>query len=95
MHHQVTILFTDIVGFTAMSEQCPPYEVMHFLHLLFTEFDDLIEMDSELWKVETIGDAFMVASGLNVLESSGEDTVEYLYGSKVSVGFFFRCVLKG
>jgi len=69
MHQQVTILFTDIVGFTAMSQTCPPYEVMQFLHTLFVEFDNLIEIDSQLWKVETIGDAFMVASGLNVSEN--------------------------
>ena len=66
LHRNVTILFTDIVGFTAMSQTCQPFEVMHFLHNLFVDFDDLIEMDSQLWKVETIGDAFMVASGLNV-----------------------------
>ena len=66
LHRNVTILFTDIVGFTAMSQTCQPYQVMQFLDCLFVEFDDLIEMDSQLWKVETIGDAFMVASGLNV-----------------------------
>ena len=63
-HQNVTILFTDIVGFTEMAQTCEPYEVMSFLHNMFTDFDDLIEMDSHLWKVETIGDAFMVASGL-------------------------------
>ena len=66
MHQDVTILFTDIVGFTSMSQTCPPYDVMEFLHSLFVEFDNLVDMDDHLWKVETIGDAFMVASGLNV-----------------------------
>merc|ERR1712216_644376 len=69
MHQDITILFTDIVGFTSMSQTCLPFEVMSFLHNLFTEFDDLIEMDSDLWKVETVGDAFMVASGLGVTSS--------------------------
>merc|ERR1711934_763087 len=69
MHQSVTILFTDIVGFTSMSQTCQPFEVMSFLHNLFTDFDDLVEMDSQLWKVETIGDAFMVASGLGVTSS--------------------------
>ena len=69
MHQDITILFTDIVGFTSMSQTCQPFEVMSFLHNLFTDFDDLIEMDSDLWKVETIGDAFMVASGLGVTSS--------------------------
>ena len=85
MHHDVTILFTDIVGFTSMSQTCLPYEVMHFLHSLFTAFDDLIDMGSHLWKVETIGDAFMVASGLNVFyesQDSGASHVEYIHSSK-------------
>ena len=64
-HQCVSILFTDIVGFTSMSQQCLPLEVMSFLHELFVRFDNLVDMDSMLWKVETIGDAFMVASGLN------------------------------
>merc|ERR1712010_14041 len=69
MHQDITILFTDIVGFTSMSQTCQPFEVMSFLHNLFTDFDDLMEMDSQLWKVETIGDAFMVASRLGVTSS--------------------------
>ena len=69
MHQDITILFTDIVGFTSMSQTCQPFEVMSFLHNLFTAFDDLVDLDSDLWKVETIGDAFMVASGLGVTSS--------------------------
>ena len=63
-HENVTILFTDIVGFTSMSQTVAPQQVMEFLHDLFVRFDDLVDMDPSLWKVETIGDAFMVASGL-------------------------------
>merc|ERR1711977_290835 len=73
MHHNITILFTDIVGFTSMSQSCSPYSVMHFLHLLFTDFDTLVDMDSCLWKVETIGDAFMVASGLGLYNDAMDD----------------------
>jgi len=69
MHQSVTILFTDIVGFTSMSQTCLPFEVISFLHNLFTAFDGLVDLDSDLWKVETIGDAFMVASGLGVTSS--------------------------
>ena len=69
MHEQVTILFTDIVGFTSMSQTVAPQQVMEFLHELFLRFDDLVDMNSSLWKVETIGDAFMVASGLGVGET--------------------------
>ena len=53
MHESVTVLCTDIVGFTATSQQSLPYEVMMFLHELFTAFDDYVEInDGHLWKVE-------------------------------------------
>ena len=78
-HPQVTILFTDIVGFTAMSRVSLPYEVMEFLHKLFVRFDELVGRDSLLWKVETIGDAFMVASGLEgVRTKSRKLTISHL-----------------
>jgi class 3 adenylate cyclase len=84
MHNEVTVLFADIVGFTEMSQASRPYEVMHFLHMLFVDFDGLVDRDSSLWKVETIGDAFMVASGINIqgnglesLNSSTEETLTY------------------
>ena len=34
------------------------------MHVLFSKFDRLVDLDSRLWKVETIGDAFMLAAGL-------------------------------
>jgi len=54
---------------------------MHFLHKLFVSFDDLVSADSQLWKVETIGDAFMVASGLNSLHESSDSNrqVQFLH----------------
>ena len=68
-HENVTILFTDIVGFTSMSQTVAPQHVMCFLHDLFVSFDKLLEVDQRLWKVETIGDAYMVAAGLEVEEA--------------------------
>ena len=75
-----------------MSQQCPPYEVMHFLHNLFVAFDDLIDRDSLLWKVETIGDAFMVASGLNVEASESQwDSSSKGSRSRSSNSSFWTC----
>ena len=71
MHTHVTILFTDIVGFTAMSQTCQPIDVMTFLDDLFVRFDHHVDQDPCLWKVETIGDAFMMAAGLNTNNNSG------------------------
>ena len=73
-HTGVTVLFTDIVGFTAMSQASRPIQVMAFLDELFVAFDRLVDDDANLWKVETIGDSFMVASGLFGLNA--EDTAE-------------------
>ncbi|KAJ9510969.1 hypothetical protein QJQ45_027807 [Haematococcus lacustris] len=54
MHEEVSILFTDIQNFTAMSQQLHPGQVMLFLNHIFSLFDDLLE-DHDCYKVETIG----------------------------------------
>ena len=77
MHNDITIVFTDIVGFTTMAQSCTPYRVMHFLHLLFTDFDTLVDINSCLWKVETIGDSFMVASGLGETNDQKASTISH------------------
>lgn len=60
---EVTILFSDIVGFTKISSTIEPKEVMNMLGRLYDKFDALTTKHS-LFKVETIGDAYMVAGGI-------------------------------
>jgi guanylate cyclase len=60
-----SILFADVVDFTPRSESLPPAEVVGVLDRLFSHFDTLAE-HLGLEKIKTIGDAYMVASGVPI-----------------------------
>lgn len=60
----VTVMFVDIVDFTHVAEGMSPNEVFSMLNRIFSSFDDLAERFG-LEKIKTIGDAYMVAGGLD------------------------------
>jgi class 3 adenylate cyclase len=62
---EVSVLFADIVGFTAYSAQIPASALVATLNQLFSRFDELAERHG-LEKIKTIGDAYMVAAGVPV-----------------------------
>ena len=59
----VTIFFSDIVGFTTISQTMPPEKVMAMLDDMYSRFDALVRKHG-LFKVETIGDAYMCVGGI-------------------------------
>jgi len=60
-----SVLFADIVGFTLISQQLSPSRLVAMLNEIFSMFDQLAEKH-DLEKIKTIGDAYMVASGLPI-----------------------------
>jgi class 3 adenylate cyclase len=60
---EVTVAFADLVGFTALSSEMPPQNVVALLNGLFTRFD-LAAQELGIEKIKTVGDAYMAVCGL-------------------------------
>ncbi|RLD03322.1 MAG: guanylate cyclase [Chloroflexota bacterium] len=61
--NEVTVLFADIVDFTRLCSGIDPVDVVNLLNTIFSDFDELTSKYG-LEKIKTIGDAYMVVSGL-------------------------------
>jgi class 3 adenylate cyclase len=62
---EVTVAFADLVGFTQLSSEMPPAEVVTLLNGLFTRFD-VAASELGIEKIKTVGDAYMAVCGLPV-----------------------------
>jgi class 3 adenylate cyclase len=64
-----TVLFTDMVNFTAYSSKVSAMELVQFLNDMYTRFDTIAEKE-DLYKVEIIGDAYFVVGGCPIVTSN-------------------------
>jgi adenylate cyclase len=60
---EATILFADLVGFTAASSRVTPAVLVNNLNRIFSAFDELCRQ-LQIEKIKTIGDAYMAAAGV-------------------------------
>lgn len=70
----VSVLFADMVGFTRLASKISPTELVLKLNSIFSEFDRLTEAHG-LEKIKTIGDGYMVASGLPIPRRDHADAI--------------------
>lgn len=71
-YDEVSVLFTDFVGFTANSERVGVQELLNDLNICFTEFDNIM-IRYGLEKIKTIGDAYLAVSGLPLKDEHHAD----------------------
>ena len=79
---EVTILFSDLVGFTKMASGLSPLTLVNLLNDLFTRFDKRAK-SLGLEKIKTIGDAYMAAAGLPVQRMDNADVA-----AEMALGMF-------
>jgi class 3 adenylate cyclase len=76
-HGEATILFSDLVGFTTLTRRLAPGHLVEVLTDYFSILDALTEKHG-VEKIKTVGDAYMVASGLNYEhENSAEHIADF------------------
>ncbi len=62
-HKMVTVMFADICGFTELSRNTSPSDLVTLLNGIFVAFDNIVE-NYGLEKIKTIGDCYMMVGGL-------------------------------
>jgi adenylate cyclase len=87
-HDSVSVLFADLAGFTDISRKMSAKELVDLLNDLFSRFDKLAEQYGAE-KIKTIGDAYMVATGLTgSVADHAEKIAELALGMRQAFGEF-------
>jgi guanylate cyclase len=76
-YSSASVLFADIVGFTPLSNEMAPEEMVELLNKFFMKFDSLVEKYN-LEKIRTIGDNYMVAAGVPTPRSDHSEAMANL-----------------
>ncbi|XP_072466594.1 guanylate cyclase soluble subunit beta-2-like [Notamacropus eugenii] len=79
-----TILFSDVVTFTNICAACEPIQIVNMLNSMYSKFDRLTNVH-DVYKVETIGDAYMVVGGVPVpVENHAQRVANFALGMRIS-----------
>jgi class 3 adenylate cyclase len=73
-HDEVTVLFSDIVGFTTISSELAPSALVEELNALFSGFDAICD-ETGVDKIKTVGDAYLAVGGLDGDGPAGERAI--------------------
>ncbi|XP_077340614.1 guanylate cyclase soluble subunit beta-2-like [Lithobates pipiens] len=79
-----TILFSDVVTFTNICSACEPIQIVNMLNAMYSRFDHLTNVH-DVYKVETIGDAYMVVGGVPIpAETHVERVANFALGMRLA-----------
>ncbi|XP_685297.6 guanylate cyclase soluble subunit beta-2 isoform X3 [Danio rerio] len=79
-----TILFSDVVTFTNICAACEPIQIVNMLNAMYSRFDRLTSIHN-VYKVETIGDAYMVVGGVPVpTNTHAERVANFALGMRIA-----------
>ncbi|XP_072526998.1 guanylate cyclase soluble subunit beta-2 [Salminus brasiliensis] len=79
-----TILFSDVVTFTNICAACEPIQIVHMLNSMYSKFDRLTNVH-DVYKVETIGDAYMVVGGVPIpKDTHAERVANFALGMRIA-----------
>jgi class 3 adenylate cyclase/ligand-binding sensor domain-containing protein len=87
-HEQVTVMFSDFKGFTAISEQLEPEALVAEIDLCFRAFDEITERHG-LEKIKTIGDAYLMVGGIS---QKAEDQARRVVMAALEIQEFMKAI---